>query len=62
MAADGAWIAMGRGIIDFPRLTAGLRQSGYNGWIMVEDESPDGEADPDAVTRANGRYIRESCG
>ena len=24
-----------------------LRDSGYNGWIMVEEESPQAEVDPD---------------
>ncbi len=28
MTAEGAWCAMGDGMIDFPRLTADLRQNG----------------------------------
>ena len=62
MSAAGAWCAMGDGMIDFPRLTADLRRTGYSGWIMVEDESPGAEIDPDAITRQNGQYLRARCG
>lgn len=59
MDATGAWMAMGAGAIDFPALVALLRQTDYAGWIMVEEESAQAEAEPDAVTLANGRYFRE---
>jgi inosose dehydratase len=57
MAADGTWAQMGQGIIDFPAIIAGLRASGYAGWIMIEDESPRAEISPDAVTTDNGKYM-----
>lgn len=56
---QGTWTAMGAGIIDFPALVRGLRDSGFDGWIMVEEESPQAEAEPDAVTLANGRYVQD---
>jgi len=56
MAADGTWVEMGRGMIDFPAIVADLRASGYAGWVMIEDESPRAEISPDAVTADNGRY------
>ena len=57
MDRSGKWIEMGRGWIDFPALVAILRKAGYGGWIMVEDESPLAETDPDAATLLNGKYI-----
>jgi len=59
MDRDGNWVEMGRGIIDFRSLTSLLKEAGYQGWIMVEDESTLAEADPDAATLFNGRYMRE---
>jgi len=56
-AAAGGWALMGKGAIDFPTITADLKRAGYQGWIMVEDESPLAEVDPDAATRQNGAYV-----
>lgn len=58
MTADGTWAEMGAGCIDFDAIVSGLESGGYQGWIMVEDESPRAEIDPDAVTRANGEYLK----
>ncbi len=55
----GAWSAMGAGMIDFPALVSDLQRSGFNGWIMVEEESAQAEQEPDLVTLANGRYVRD---
>ena len=57
MGDDGIWTEMGRGAIDFPALVRDLRRTDYTGWIMVEDESPRAEDEPDEVTRENGRYV-----
>lgn len=58
MTAAGAWAEMGKGDIDFTTITADLRKAGYHGWIMVEDESPLAETNPNEATRLNGIYIR----
>lgn len=58
-AADGEWKGMGEGDIDFPGIVAFLRDTGYDGWVMVEEESAAAERDPDGATLANGRYLRE---
>lgn len=55
--SDGQWRTMGQGAIDHPRIAGLLRDSGYDGWIMVEEESSFAEADPDEATLHNGRYI-----
>ena len=57
MDAQGAWVEMGRGIIDFPGIVKVLTAANYRGWIMVEDESALAEHDPDAATMANGGYV-----
>ena len=58
MRQDGIWAEMGAGDIDFAGIVSALEQNNYQGWIMVEDESPRAEIDPDAVTRANGEYLK----
>jgi inosose dehydratase len=58
MSQGGSWAEMGKGNIDFRTITGDLMKAGYAGWIMIEDESARAEADPDAVTRANGEYLR----
>jgi inosose dehydratase len=59
-AAGGEWTAMGAGTIDFPRIVTRLRDTGYTGWIMVEEESFEAETDPDAAAGKNGIYLRQS--
>lgn len=65
MASDGTWQAMGAGYIDFPGIVSYLRDTDYDGWIMVEEESAKAAVDPDRVTLANGQYVeklRKICG
>jgi inosose dehydratase len=59
MGSDGEWAAMGDGVIDFPGITAYLRDSGYDGWIIVEDECRRAEEEPDQVTLEDGIYVRD---
>ncbi|PRX63992.1 inosose dehydratase [Cohnella sp. SGD-V74] len=54
----GAWTALGQGSIDHVRIAAYLRESGYKGWIMVEEESAAAESEPDRVTLDNGAFVR----
>ena len=46
-------------MIDFVAVVAHLRESGYQGWIVCEDESEASQADPDEATRCNGVYVKE---
>ncbi len=57
MNEAGAWVPMGEGVIDYRIIVATLRQSGYDGWVMVEDESALAEDDPDGAALRNGAYI-----
>jgi inosose dehydratase len=56
--ASGQWVQNGSGAIDMAGAVTYLAQTGYSGWIVVEDESPDAELDPNAAAAANGEYIR----
>ena len=60
ISAGAEWTAMGRGVIDHPALVGLLRENGFQGWIMVEEESKQAECDPDGVTIKNGGYVREN--
>jgi len=57
ITASGQWTAMGAGVIDFPHIVAILRDTGYDGWIMIEEESLEAETNPDAATNKNGKYL-----
>ena len=59
IGTDNRWRIMGEGITDFVRLTRMLHTGGFDGYILVEDESSEAEDDPDGVTRKNAEYIRE---
>jgi inosose dehydratase len=57
LGRDGAWAQMGEGLIDFPAITRYLRDSGYQGWIIMEDECLCAVDDPDAVALKDGEYL-----
>lgn len=54
---EPAWRKMGTGDIDFVDLARQLRASGYDGWIMVEEETEQSAANPDAAVRDIGDYV-----
>ena len=59
---DGApeFALMGRGTVDFHGITAWLRDRGYAGWIICEDEGPEALSDPDGTTRHDGAWLRDT--
>ncbi|NNE75897.1 MAG: sugar phosphate isomerase/epimerase, partial [Pricia sp.] len=59
MYKDGSWAQMGKGIIDFKGITTYLKDTDFNGWIIVEDECDAAITDPDGVTMQDGIYIKE---
>lgn len=56
MYEDGRWAQMGKGIIDFEGITKELKDTGFEGWIIVEDECDKAISDPDQVTLDDGIY------
>jgi inosose dehydratase len=59
MYKDGRWAPMGKGIIDFKSITQELKETGFEGWIILEDECDEAITDPDGVTMADGIYLKE---
>lgn len=60
MYHDGRWAATGQGHVDLIGVTSYLVESGYQGWVVMEDECDDAIMDPDGVTLMDGRYIADS--
>ncbi len=63
----GVFCALGQGVVDFPRLVEMLRERGFSGWTIVEQDivpTPDGRLEPDpfeSATRSRA-YLRERVG
>lgn len=57
MNADHSWAPMGCGIIDYKQVTDLLYDMGYDGWVMVEDESLESEKNADRIAYYNEVYI-----
>lgn len=53
------WKTMGTGDIDFPLIVNILKENGYDGWIMVEEETKDAAIDPDKVIHNVGKYVQK---
>lgn len=60
IGTDGVWRIMGEGITDFVKIIEILNFGNYDGYVLVEDESPEAEIDPDGVTLKNAEYIRRT--
>ncbi len=54
------WAAMGEGVIDFPGIVTFLHPTGYEGWLIVEDECEQARIDPDQITLQDGIYTRQT--
>jgi len=59
MYTDGRWAPMGEGSIDFVGITNYLKQTGFEGWIVVEDECDMAITDPDTVAMEDGVYNKD---
>lgn len=58
MYADGKWARTGEGFIDFKKITKYLVETGFEGWIVMEDECDQAITDPDGLTMEDGVYIK----
>jgi inosose dehydratase len=54
----GNWLPLGAGRIPWQEVLGFLRETGYTGWIVAEEESAAAHADPAAAIRANRAYLR----
>jgi inosose dehydratase len=57
---DGRWAATGEGVAEFRLITAFLAETGYRGWIVLEDECAGAEQEPDAAARHNADFARQA--
>jgi inosose dehydratase len=57
--SDKQWTSMGNGMINHPAIMKFLQETNYSGWIMVEEESVEAEAEPDKYAIQNGKYMAE---
>ena len=55
---SGVFCELGRGIVDFPGLVDSMRRSGYDGWIVVEQDYCPRLARRKRVPGATVRYLR----
>ncbi|MBI2913195.1 MAG: TIM barrel protein [Chloroflexi bacterium] len=55
----GIFCDLGTGGLDFPSLLAELQRQGYEGWIVVENESPSGGDTPPQKAQRDRDYLRE---
>ena len=58
VAADGAWAPLGAGRLRRPGALALLAETGYDGWVMLEEESEAARADPAAAVARNRAWLR----
>lgn len=49
---------MGEGKVDFVGITSWLRDTGFKGWIVCEDEGHRAVDDPDGVTLQDGAWVK----
>ena len=55
---EGRWTGMGRGITPVSQLFGWLEETGYAGWVVIEEESDEARQDPAAAVSANRRFLR----
>jgi inosose dehydratase len=56
--AQGNWKPLGQGVCDFPSLVKLLRETGYQGWLISEEESALVRKDLSGAMAANRGYLR----
>ena len=56
--AHGVFCELGRGCVDFPGVLAALTETGYDGWIVVEQDILPGMGNPRESARRNREYLR----
>lgn len=57
VTATGEWAMMGQGVCDFQGALQMLESSGYNGWVVAEEESEEARLDGRAAIRKNREYL-----
>jgi inosose dehydratase len=56
--ADGVFCELGKGSVDFPEIVRILNETGYEGWIVVEQDVLPGMGAPKRSAAANREFVR----
>lgn len=56
--AHGVFCELGKGSVDFPGVLAALEETGYDGWIVVEQDILPGMGNPRESAARNRAYLR----
>jgi inosose dehydratase len=54
---EGVFCELGQGCVDFPGVVAWLRERGYDGWIVVEQDVLPGMGSPRESARRSREYL-----
>lgn len=54
----GVFCELGKGSVDFPAVLGQLRENGYQGWVVVEQDVLPGMGSPAHSARRNREYLR----
>ncbi len=57
---DYKWMKMGEGDIDFPQCVQILHDNGYDGWVIVEEETPEAQLDTSNTIVEIGEYVKKN--
>jgi sugar phosphate isomerase/epimerase len=57
--ASGVWKPLGKGITPLAELLGWLEQTGYAGWVVIEEESGAVRPEPSAAITANRKMLRD---
>jgi len=55
---QGVFCELGQGCVDFPAVLSRLRQQGYDGWAVVEQDVLPGMGSPKESAGRNREYLR----
>jgi inosose dehydratase len=55
---EGVFCELGKGNVDFPAIVGILKENGYDGWIVVEQDVLPGMGSPKKCAASNRAYIR----
>lgn len=58
VASGPKWKKMGEGDIDFPAIVGMLTEYGYQGWIMVEEETTESTKNPDQAIMDISKFVK----
>lgn len=59
LTPTGDWCEMGKGVVDFPAIVHYLKDTAYDGWVIIDELSNAALADPDGSAQRDAAYVRD---